>query len=85
MLSCEQTSLDLAVDMLVMIVRKQPTWLHRVAQHPLLRELLRLLRQEGELVVLVPAILVLALCSVIATVIATVVILHRAGRLDRLL
>ena len=32
-----------------------------------------------------PAILVLALCSVIAAVIATVVILHRAGRLDRLL
>ena len=60
MLSCEQTSLDLAVDMLVLIVRKQPTWLHRVAQHSLLRELLRLLRQEGEVVVLVPAILVLA-------------------------
>ena len=45
--------------MLGYIVRKQPTWLHRVAQHQLIKDLLRLLKTETDVVVLVPSLLVL--------------------------
>ena len=49
----------IALDMLGYIVRKQPTWLHRVAQHQLIKDLLRLLKTETGVVVLVPSLLVL--------------------------
>ena len=49
----------IALDMLGYIVRKQPTWLHRVAQHQLIKDLLRLLKTETDVVVLVPSLLVL--------------------------
>ena len=48
-----------ALDMLGYIVRKQPTWLHKVAQHPVFLHLLKLLRTETDLSVVVPGLLVL--------------------------
>ena len=51
--------MTIALDMLGYIVRKQPTWLHRVAQHQLIKDLLRLLKTETDVVVLVPSLLVL--------------------------
>ena len=49
----------IALNMLGYIVRKQSTWLHRVAQHQLIKDLLRLLKTETDVVVLVPSLLVL--------------------------
>ena len=49
----------IALDMLGYIVRKQSTWLHRVARHQLIKDLLRLLKTETDVVVLVQSLLVL--------------------------
>ncbi|XP_059477895.1 hamartin isoform X2 [Neocloeon triangulifer] len=47
------------VTLLGYIVRKQPFWLYRIAQHPLLKELLKLLKIETEIVLMMSALLVL--------------------------
>jgi len=49
----------IALDMFGYIVRKQPTWLHRVAQHQLFKDLLKLIKIESDVVVVVPSLLVL--------------------------
>jgi len=49
----------IALDMLGYIVRKQPTWLHKIAQHQLIKDLMRLLKTETDVVVLVPSLLVM--------------------------
>jgi tuberous sclerosis protein 1 len=58
-LRCAGTGRAQALHILGSIVRRQPTWLHRAGQHPLLPALLKLLRSEAELDVVVPALLVL--------------------------
>jgi len=48
-----------ALDMLGFVVRRQPTWLHKVVQHPVFHQLVKLLRVEVELGAVVPALLLL--------------------------
>ena len=50
---------DVAIDVLGYIVRKQPTWLHKVVQHPIFHYLLKLLKSESDLWTVVPCLLIL--------------------------
>jgi len=59
---------DVAIDVLGYIVRKQPTWLHKVVQHPVFHYLLKLLKSESDLCTVVPCLLVLtALLPAVST------------------
>ena len=53
------SGVSLALDLLGYIVRKQPTWLHRVSHHQMFKDLIKLIKTEMDLTVLVPALLVL--------------------------
>ncbi|XP_063919767.1 hamartin isoform X2 [Zophobas morio] len=48
-----------ALTLLGHIVRSQPTWLYRLSEHHLLKELLKLLKEEVEILPLISALLVL--------------------------
>ena len=43
--------------MLGFVVRKQPPWLYRMTQHPLMKELLKVLKQEEDLVLMMSALM----------------------------
>lgn len=47
-----------ALTLLGHVVRRQPTWLYKVTQHPLLRDLLKLLKVETDILPLMSALLV---------------------------
>lgn len=56
-----------ALTLLGHVVRKNPTWLYKIANHPLLKELLRLLKTEKEVISLMNALLtVIILLPIIA-------------------
>ena len=48
-----------AVELLGFIVRKQPLWLHKVAQYPVFRELIKLLKSDSDVTIIVPSLLLL--------------------------
>lgn len=48
-----------ALDLLGYIIRKQPTWLYRIAQHAIFKELLKVLKTENEVVLLMTGLLAL--------------------------
>ena len=50
---------SLTLDLMGYIVRKQPTWLHRVSSHQIFKELVKLIKTEMDVSILVPALLVL--------------------------
>ena len=41
------------------VVFRQPTWLYKISQHPLLKEVLRILKTETDILILVSALLTL--------------------------
>jgi len=47
----------LGLDVLGYVVRKQPSWLYRITSHPLLKDLMRVLRTEDDLVMLMTGLL----------------------------
>ena len=51
--------MSLSLDLMGYIVRKQPTWLHRVSNHQMFKELVKLIKTEMDVTILVPALLVL--------------------------
>jgi len=48
-----------AVNMLGFIARKQPTWIHKITQSPCFKELLKILKHDTDVVILVTGLLVL--------------------------
>ena len=50
---------SLTLDLMGYIVRKQPTWLHKVSGHQIFKELVKLVKTEMDVSILVPALLVL--------------------------
>jgi hypothetical protein len=53
--SCRNAGLDL----LGHVVRRQPSWLHKITQYPVMKELLKILRQDDNIVHLTSATLLL--------------------------
>ena len=51
--------MSLSLDLMGYIVRKQPTWLHRVSNHQMFKELVKLIKTEMDVTILVPALLLL--------------------------
>jgi tuberous sclerosis protein 1 len=46
-----------ALALLGFVVRKQPSWLYRITQHSLMKELLKVLKHEDDLVVMMSALM----------------------------
>ena len=57
--SSDKSSVLGAIQLLAHMVRKQPLWLHKVAQYQLFRDLLRLIKSECDVTILVPSLLLL--------------------------
>ena len=47
----------LGLDVLGYVVRKQPSWLYRITQHSLMKELIKVLKTEDDLVMIMTALL----------------------------
>merc|ERR1719447_1729869 len=57
--SSDKSSVLGAIELLGHIVRKQPLWLHKVAQYQLFRDLLKLIKSESDVTIIVPSLLLL--------------------------
>ncbi|KAK9882395.1 hypothetical protein WA026_020917 [Henosepilachna vigintioctopunctata] len=60
-----------ALTLLGHIVRKQPTWIYKIYEHPLMKEILNVLKNEEDILVLISALLlVIVLMPIIPSLIA---------------
>ena len=55
--SNQEKSRQIALAMLGFIVRKQPSWLYKITQHSLMKEVLKVLKHEEDLGVLMTALM----------------------------
>ena len=53
----QEKSRQIALAMLGFIVRKQPSWLYKITQHSLMKEVLKVLKHEEDLGVLMTALM----------------------------